>query len=377
VKVLINAASIKEGGSRVVLTRLLSAMHKGRPDIEWVVAAHPSCIPVKRDDHITWIPVSWLDRSPIHVMAWYEFVLPSLLTKCGADVLFSQTNYLPFRRISRPTMLLIQHAGHFSAEFNRRMRESVGPVGRFFWHQKRRWVRGSAIRATLLTVQTAALADAISAQTERRRDHIVVIPHGPGLAPPGPGPRVRPRPLELRIGYITKWGVQKDFETLFRAAQMLRAAGRRFKLVLTLAHGIPETRGVLELAREYRIADLIENHGEIGQEQIAALYDSLDIFAFPSLCESFGFPTVEAMTRGLPIVVAATEENLEVTKGAALTFAPGDACALAHQITRLMDDEEEAAHRSELSLATSRGYTWEKAAAETIAALELVAVASK
>ena len=40
-RVLINAASVKEGGSKVVLTRLLSAMVDARPEIEWIVVTHP------------------------------------------------------------------------------------------------------------------------------------------------------------------------------------------------------------------------------------------------------------------------------------------------------------------------------------------------
>ena len=41
VKVLVNAISIKEGGSLVVLARLLGAMTAQRPDIEWHAAIHP------------------------------------------------------------------------------------------------------------------------------------------------------------------------------------------------------------------------------------------------------------------------------------------------------------------------------------------------
>jgi glycosyltransferase involved in cell wall biosynthesis len=294
-----------------------------------------------------------------------------LVTKYRPDVLFSQTNYLPRRSVACRTLLLIQNAGCFSAEFDRVALDSLeSPLARFFWRTKSRWVRRSAEAASLVTVQTAALADAIVAQTSRRREEIVVIPHGPGIAAHRGSTRSQRPTDSFRIGYITKWGVQKNFQTLFDAARMLRDRGYEFRLVLTLEKGSRETENVMASARELEIDALIENNGEVPLENIASIYDGLDIFVFPSLCESFGFPSVEAMARGLPVVAAKTAENCEVTGGAALSFAPLDARELAHHLASLMDDDQERERRADLSLSRGRDYSWEKAARETIAALK-------
>jgi glycosyltransferase involved in cell wall biosynthesis len=372
--VLVNAVSIKEGGSRVVLSRLLSAMCAVRPDIAWIVAANPACIPAESDQRqVTWLAVPF-GNSAIGAVRWYELALPSLVKRYRADVLFSQTNYLPRRRVDCPTLLLVQHAGHFSAVFDKLTTVQLrSPVQKWLWRRKRRWVHRSARSASLMTVQTAALADAVSALTDRIRDRIVVIPHGPGLVAHRTTPRTTQPSDVFAVGYVSKWGVQKDFDTLFRAAQILRAAGRRFKLVLTLDRAAPGAAETFGVAHRLGIVDLIENHGEVEGPRIEAVYDSLDALAFPSLCEAFGFPTVEAMARGVPIVVSATSENLEVARGAALSFAPGDAGALADQLKKLMDDDGERADRAKLSLEMSRDYSWERAAMQTIAALERAA----
>jgi glycosyltransferase involved in cell wall biosynthesis len=164
--------------------------------------------------------------------------------------------------------------------------------------------------------------------------------------------------------------VQKNFQTLFDAARMLMDEGYDFRIVLTLEKGSRETDNVMASARDLGIEPLIENNGEVPLEDIASIYDGLDIFVFPSLCESFGFPTVEAMARGLPMVVAGTTENIEVTGGTALAFAPFDARELASHLANLMDDDHERARRGDLSLSKSRNYSWERAARETIAALK-------
>jgi glycosyltransferase involved in cell wall biosynthesis len=235
---------------------------------------------------------------------------------------------------------------------------------------KRRWVHRSAQAATLLTVQTASLADRIAVSTGRARERIAVIPHGPGLVSHLPAARGLRRSSPMRVGYVAKWGVQKNFGTLFEAARLLRAGGANFKIVVTLDENAAQTRQVLDAARDLQVADLIDNAGELGANGIAGLYDSLDVFVLPSLCESFGLPLVEAMARGLPVVVASTRENLEVADGAALSFAPLDAAGLASHVDRLLHDDAERGRRAELSLARGRLFSWERAAERTIGALE-------
>src|SRR6185437_7615159 len=110
----------------------------------------------------------------------------------------------------------------------------------------------------------------------------------------------------------------------FRAVRSLSEQGRDLRLVLTLGEADPVAAASLAHAKALGVAHLIENHGEVSAGQITAIYDSVDLFVFPSLCESFGMPMVEAMARGLCIVVADTPVNREITGAAGLTFPPGD-----------------------------------------------------
>jgi glycosyltransferase involved in cell wall biosynthesis/ubiquinone/menaquinone biosynthesis C-methylase UbiE len=378
VRVLINAVSIKEGGSLVVLTKLLFAMLEAQPNIEWIVAAHPTIIPVGENARsAVWLPLGEVQPTAFHILKWYELELPAIVKNYRPDVLFSQTNYLPRRALACPTLLLLQNAGYFSAEFDRLTMARLNTVGaRLAWRQKCRWARQSVKTATMLAVQTAALAESVNMQTGRPRDQITVIPHGPGLAVHRRSPRPERRGDQFRIGYVTKWGVQKNFDTLFKAAQKLQKESYHFKIILTLDKSSRETNETMAMARNLGIEALIENYGEVAFDDVSAIYDGLDMFVFASVCESFGFPTVEAMARGLPIITARTKENAEVTRGAALEFSPDDADALASHLATMMNDDQERAKRANLSLVASRRYSWENAARETIAALDALATKS-
>lgn len=369
-RVFVNAVSVREGGSQAVLVKLTGAMRACLPDVALMAAAPPHICEQLSRDAVAIHPVA-VGRSPLGVLRWYERDLAKAARRWRADVVFSVTNYLPRRPLPCPTLLLEQNAGHFSPLFDRLTREANGSrLARFAWERKRRWVRRSVEAATVLTVQTAVLADAVAAATRVPRDAIRVIPHGPGWVEHADQPRPSNGGTPFRIGYVSKWGVQKNFETLFRAVRMLKQECRAVRLVVTLDPAYRPAADLLAWAGRAGVENVIENHGEISTSEIAAIYDSLDVFAFPSSCESFGLPMVEAMARGLAIVIADTPENREVCGGAALAFPPQDAGQLAALLRALMDDKVVRQAAAARSLRRGRAFSWAKAAEETLAALD-------
>lgn len=378
--VVINAISVREGGSLVVLQHLLAGMSYLRPDWQWHVATNSEARARLPDLNNTTFHVY-----PEHQFAgwkvrlWYETGLPRLIRQVKADLLFSHTNYLPMRRLPCPALLLVQHAGHFSDVFKRLTEAQFDSLpARLNWRLKGRWVKASVRRAQMVTVQTASLAQRIAEETGVPHERISVIPHGIGQAvlhehlppPPAAGQSVR-------IGYITKYGVQKNFAVLFAAVARLQLLGIKPVLVLTLTSHLPENRAVLALAKQHGIAELIENHGELSALGIDALYRSLHVFVFPSLCESFGFPMVEAMAYALPLLVAGTDSNIEMAGKAGLTFAPDDASALAALIHKLIEDPalHQACARTSQERATH--FMWHKAAAATLGLMDRMLDASR
>lgn len=366
---LVNAASLKEGGSIVVLDRLLNWMRQLRGDIDWLVAAHPSIVLQGSDQrNFVQLRIRDIGQNALGVMYWYEAALPAFIEQYEADLVFSITNYLPFRRLKIPSVLLVQNAGHFSKLFDELNRQYLRRPDRIAaWKLKTRWVKRSVLTANEVTVQTLALADAIATSTGRPREHICAIPHGPGLVTLAPVKRRSRNGHPVRIGYVTRWGVQKNFGVLFDAAARLNGQGRSIRLILTLREDLPENRSVLERAAATGLGEVLENAGEVDAAGVSALYDSLDIFAFPSLVESFGFPLVEAMAKGVPIVAADTPSNREIAGNAGLYFQPTDAEALAGILGQLIDNASLRTAKSAAAFHRAQDFSWHRAAERTLA----------
>jgi hypothetical protein len=158
-------------------------------------------LPVRPEIRI--LPVHAAARSPLHLRLWYERTLPRIVRERAIDLVYSQTNYLPTRRLTCPTLLLVQHAGHFSDEFRRLMTlHAGGAISRWSFRTTGRWVHRSIASASRVTVQTNVLAEAIRRDVPVPADRVTVVPHGPGLVQEGAVRQLRNVPRVWEIGYV-------------------------------------------------------------------------------------------------------------------------------------------------------------------------------
>lgn len=362
-RILINAITIKMGGGMVVLLNLIHQMSVLNANIQWIVLVDSSIHQkLSVNSNVTLMSFSWLKKSPLHFLGWHEWLLPSLISRLKIDLFFSKTNTLPLRKLACPTLLLIHNAGHFSKVFNQLFLKNKGLLHFCIWWMKSLRVIMSVKKATVITVQTQALADAISLRCKRPLEKIMTIPHGPGLAKGEMAIRKWRSSKPWRIGYITMLGIQKNFETLFLALKKLKESGQDFTLVLTLNVNDPTYASVKAWLVKYNLEGFIENHGELNHDKVRDLYQSLDVFVYPSLCESFGFTLVEAMYYGLPIIAAETTSNVEILGEKGLFFKVTDSDGLAKHFIELKDNAELYTELSKHSLQRSQLFTWEKTA---------------
>lgn len=104
--------------------------------------------------------------------------------------------------------------------------------------------------------------------------------------------------------------------------------------------------------------------GGVGRVELGALYAGADIFCFPSLLEGFGFPVVEAMSYGTPVVTSHGTSTEEIAADAAVLVDPRNSAAIAEGIASVLEDECLQLKLAEAGLARAKEFTWERTAAE-------------
>jgi glycosyltransferase involved in cell wall biosynthesis len=166
---------------------------------------------------------------------------------------------------------------------------------------------------------------------------------------------------------VTASHPHKNLDGLLRAYEIAcRAWDAPPPLVIVGIKGLHQER-VERMLAERRSAGRVIFTGWVADRELAALYRAAHLFVFPSKYEGFGFPVLEAMSAGVPVVSSNATSLPELVGDAGVLVDPNDADALAAAIRRAWSDE---ALRRDL-IARGRGrvaeFTWQRAAEQTLA----------
>jgi glycosyltransferase involved in cell wall biosynthesis len=108
--------------------------------------------------------------------------------------------------------------------------------------------------------------------------------------------------------------------------------------------------------------------GHAPQQEVEGLMACAHALVLPSLDEGFGFPALEAMSVGTPVIAADAASLPEVVDGAGLLVPPLDREAIASAMHRVLTDDglrDRLSHRGRERAAT---FTWRRTAEQTLEA---------
>src|SRR6202034_1815243 len=110
--------------------------------------------------------------------------------------------------------------------------------------------------------------------------------------------------------------------------------------------------------------------GRRSDGEIRSLYMNAFAYVLPSLYEGFGFPPLEAMYCGCPVLASDRTSIPEVCGAAASYFDPLSRESLGRGILQLADDSQLRTKMIENGYRRAREFTWDRTAREVMALLE-------
>lgn len=104
--------------------------------------------------------------------------------------------------------------------------------------------------------------------------------------------------------------------------------------------------------------------GFVPDADLPALYSRAMAFVYPSLYEGFGFPVLEAMAAGCPVLASDRGSLKEVAGDAALLIDPEDTEDISNKLLRVANDEEVRKELIKKGKEQAARFTWERTAAD-------------
>src|SRR3989338_247190 len=107
----------------------------------------------------------------------------------------------------------------------------------------------------------------------------------------------------------------------------------------------------------------------ISDEARPCYYGLASVFVYPSFFEGFGFPPLEAMACGTPVVASNNSSLPEVVGDAGFLIDPYNVSDIASAIKSLLDDRNLRGNLIQKGLARSQQFSWQKCAEKTLEVL--------
>lgn len=340
-RIIVNAISANTGGV-VTYTRNLIKYFAAR-NIEVIVYV-PQWFDVSQfeEREVRVRPVRVRFYGPVHRFVWEQTAWRRIIKEEKADVIFSSANYgVLYPRI--PQVLLVQGEIYLNPVY----RAKVFP--KLSWRERmsallRQNLMLLSVRHSDTTVFPSNVALEAAARYSRRLPDRSVVNYL-GVSPSFSEPERRRQWREdgnIRLLYVSVYYPHKDPMTLADATLALRETGLPVLTRITMQEEDfavwDNAAGELAHLRQPKFAECLEM-GRIEHDSLARALRDYDAFVFPSMAETFGFPMVEAMRVGVPLVVSDISVHREICADAAVYFELGNADHLADKIRFLNDNK--------------------------------------
>jgi glycosyltransferase involved in cell wall biosynthesis len=323
----IEAVGTRSGGGATVLLDFLSAV-LGCPAVEriTVFASHASArrfaYPHHGKLHVR--ELSFADRSKAARMVWLHAGLRRAVSQIRAEAL------LCFNSVGIggvPQLSFVQQSLPFCSE----ALALYPALTRLYVAALAGVMRAAARRSHAVFVQTGTMAKWVARDFGIPASRIVVVPPA---APPIDAvrhplcPAAMSQGIPRRLLYVGSASRSKNLPTLLRGAAILRERDAGLGLFATCT------------AAELGGAEGVYALGYLSSELLAGAYQAAAMLIMPSLVETVGFPMLEAMAMGVPVLAADRPYAHEVCGPAAHYFDPTDPAHLAREAVRILESRQ-------------------------------------
>lgn len=161
--------------------------------------------------------------------------------------------------------------------------------------------------------------------------------------------------------FVGRFEKRKNIANVIKSFSKFSVQFPQYKLIMIgkPGYGWSEAKKIIDqenLSRKIKIVGFVKN------EQLATYYQKATALLYPSFYEGFGFPILEAMACGTPVISSKIPTIQDVFKGNLLYVKPSNVNDIAKAMIKIVSDSEYATNLIENGLSFVKDYSWQKSA---------------
>lgn len=266
---------------------------------------------------------------------WCNFVLPYFLKKYKIDILFSVNQVVPLIKIKNCKYISVVHDVIYKADPN------------FLPFIYRKYLQLFAyfsikVSDVIITVSEYSKSDILQHYKVPPDKIRVVLQSANKLFQPRVIPEEEKVLLKNQFGlteriilYVGMLENRKNIHAILKVADMFVNVRNDLTFVLVGKIGYGGKRIKSEIEKRKNVIHLTN----IDDETLSKLYNISDVFLFPSLYEGFGYPPLEAMQSGLPVVASDNTSLKEIVSDGGILCQPNDHLGIFNELNKLLNDK--------------------------------------
>lgn len=165
--------------------------------------------------------------------------------------------------------------------------------------------------------------------------------------------------------FVGNYEPKKNLAGLLRAHELFRKEGHPHSLVIVGRRRWKSGR-VLRRISDVEGSGKIICPGYVRREDLPGVYQMASMYVCASLYEGFGFPPLEAMAGGVPVLSSMSGALEETVGDAACRIDPNDPSQIADAMSRMLTDAALRDEHIRRGLARSRSFRWRTAARQLL-----------
>jgi glycosyltransferase involved in cell wall biosynthesis len=172
---------------------------------------------------------------------------------------------------------------------------------------------------------------------------------------------------QTRREYLLYVGMRASFKNFDGMLRAFYETGLKDSMDLLVLGGGPLTEDENQLIEKWKLGDSIITMPTVSDGMLAEAYAGATLFVYPSWNEGFGFPPLEAMTLGCPVLATNRSSVPEVCYDAPFYFDPADQESFNSTLLRAVHDKEARKQAVERGREVVTKYSWQRCGQETLA----------